>query len=118
MTLQEFIPGMERLRSVFGDRLYPEERVRSFFGELRGMDHKLWLAVVDRLVKEESKPPMMREIRLAFAAEKERHRELEKSAERRDAERFFQTVKIPEEIRCKFPHLFKKTDQIRNPDQE
>lgn len=108
MTLQEFVPGMERLRTVYGEKLYPEERIKAFFDELRGIDPKLWASVVDRLVKEESRPPMMKEIRMAIAAEKERHREVEKIQIRNESDRFFKTVPLSKEIRERFPHLFKK----------
>lgn len=89
MTLQEFIPGMERLRSVFGEKLYPEARVKIFFDELRGMDSRLWLSVVDRLVKEELKPPMMKEIRAALSAEKAIFWDREKRQEKKEAEQAF-----------------------------
>lgn len=112
MTKEEFAIGMKKLSDVFGgEKLYPQARVIAFYDELRGVEARLWSSVVLKLVKEESKPPMMREIRLALSSERERLREQEKFIERKESEIFFRSVNVPSEIKERFPHLFKSLEQ-------
>lgn len=87
MTLDEFTSGIEKLRAVFGgERIYPIDRVKFFFDELRHVDPKHWDSAIVRLVKEETRPPMMKEIRSALAAEKSASWDREKRQEKREVE--------------------------------
>ena len=111
MTLEEFIPGMEKLRVVFGEKLYPQERVKMFFDELRGTPPRVWDLAVERLVKEEARGPMMKEIRLAIAATREVIRETEKQKFTAEAERFFEGAPVSKRIKDQYPHLFKRVEK-------
>lgn len=78
---------MKKLSDVFGgDKSYPLARINIFFDELRGLSPSLWEAVVQRLVKEELRPPMMKEIRVAIATEKTIAWERDKRQEKREVE--------------------------------
>ena len=111
MKLEEFIPGIERLRVVFGEKSYPNERIKTFFDELRGIEPRVWNQVVERLVKEEARPPLMKEIRLAIAATREVIRESEKQKFTAEAERFFEGAPVSKRIKDQYPHLFKRVEK-------
>lgn len=109
MTDEQFAIPMERLRAVFGERFYPPARFAVFWEELRHTESALWEAAVRRLVLEETQPPMMKQIRMALAVEREKRHQSEKVTEAKQAEQFFatRTSGCPPEVREKFAHIFK-----------
>ncbi len=106
MTLDEFKNPMERLRRTFGaEKNYPDERVESFFYELKDSDGQLWAAAVNRLILEEKYPPMMKEIRIAIAVERDNRYEREKLNRAKGLDDWNECSPFPEELRRRFPKL-------------
>src|SRR3954462_10986965 len=78
MNLQEFDSQVNRLRDTFGDRSYPDERVKIIWREVQSLGRAWFERTIDRLIGEFRKAPMLPDIRFLIAEERERHRQTEK----------------------------------------
>lgn len=88
MTTSEFDEQVKRLRAVFGDKAYPDERVVTFWDAVRDMEGYWFKKRVTDWVGS-AKPPMLPEIREAVALERERLWSLKKSQHSAEASESF-----------------------------
>jgi hypothetical protein len=98
MDWSEYKQQIARLRSVYGDRNYPDERVMVLWGEVKEFPFFWFKKIVDRFIGESLKPPMLPEFRTEAAKERERQREKEKTDERKTGKEFLGQVYGPEEV--------------------
>lgn len=96
MRIDEFETHLNRLRDVFGDRNYTDERAKVFWREVRDMDASWWARTVDRFIGECKFAPLMPEFREVITRERERNWSVEKSCHTRDAKEFFLIADDPE----------------------
>lgn len=97
MTDNEFSKQMVRLVNTYGKQAYPDERVKLLRRELGNMTGQEFELVVDQLISENDRPPMMPKIREAIAAVRERSWQREKAIYRADAERFITSLSVEDE---------------------
>jgi len=97
MTFAEFEIGMRRLSAQFGKAAYGDERTRLIFAAVREFSAAWWNRTVDRFVAEFRIPPLMPEIRIEIAAERERMIERKRVEDRQAAEDFWSGKFLSEE---------------------
>ena len=61
MTKNEFITQINRLKSVFGDRSYPDERVKIIWDKFSCVNDAEFSDCVSKLISENRMPPMVPE---------------------------------------------------------
>lgn len=67
MTPSEFKTGMDRIRNVFGDKAYPEERVDLIWQETRRLTAGEFATIVGELIAAQAAPPLIGKFREAMA---------------------------------------------------
>lgn len=72
MNHQEFSIQMDRLKDVYTDRPYSNERVKLIWREVSRLSGEAFSRIVDNLISSQRQPPMLTEIRDQIALERER----------------------------------------------
>jgi len=85
----EFTHQVDRLKSSFGEKNYPAERIKILWDELRHQDAAWMNKVVTRLIGESRFPPLLPEFRDALAIQRERGWNTEKQQMARSASEAF-----------------------------
>lgn len=67
MELHEFSKHMERLKEVYGDRAYPEERIKIIWQKTKWRSEKVWEETTKRLIADSMQPPMLSKILEMYA---------------------------------------------------
>lgn len=58
LSWAEYIPQIERLKEVFGDKAYPEERVKSLYNAVRGLTLQNFTKIVTDLIDSKRQAPL------------------------------------------------------------
>lgn len=90
MTAYEFDTQINRLKDVFGDRHYPDERVKLLWRAVSDYPGKWFSKTVDKFIGECRQPPLLPEFRTEVAIERERSWGKEKEVHAKDAKQFMQ----------------------------
>lgn len=75
MTYQEFEPAIARLRTVYGDKAYPKERVEVIFRSVKYSSSRVWDETVTELIGEAMHAPPLSKIREVLYLVKKRFNE-------------------------------------------
>ncbi len=67
MIHAEFLSEFCRINTVYGEKLYPPERVTRIWEAVKFLNHREWESVVGNIVGEMMKPPMLSDFRQAVA---------------------------------------------------
>lgn len=99
MNQQEFVTQIDRLKNVYGDRNYSDERVKAIFGMVKAESGYWWARAVETLLLTHRQPPLMPEIGEMLAVERERRYEREKREHAQDAKDFFSGTYQPDDVK-------------------
>lgn len=98
MNFPEFNKQVDRLRDVWGDRSFPDERVKLLWREVMGHD-ALWFTVIcDGLIMSSERAPKVTDFSAAASEERERIWKIEKQKHERDAESFMRSSYADEDV--------------------
>jgi len=67
MNDKEFSEQIHKLKQVYGDRYYPDGRVRLIWSEFKHLGAKDFEAGIDKLILEKRQAPLIDEFRAVFA---------------------------------------------------
>ena len=81
MTQQEFQSQVERLKSVYGDRAYPDERVKLLWSAAGSLPGDWFRRTVDSLIGGMRQAPVLSDFQEAIGAERERVWRSQKAAQ-------------------------------------
>jgi hypothetical protein len=95
----EFDTQMARLASTYGPRAYPDERKSILWKEFQSMAPKVFERIVDKLIGENSMPPMLPKFREAAAVAREKNAAFEKEEYRQGTQAALEGVSLKEFIR-------------------
>lgn len=108
MTPAEFTAGIDRLKNVYGEKAYANERVKVIFRAVQDMSGAWWARAVEQLIGTHRNPPMMPEIGELLSLERERNWSTEKRQHSQDAHGWGREYYGPEEKRVIFDTIQKR----------
>jgi hypothetical protein len=89
MDMAFFKVQIDRLKQVYGDASYPQERIKLLWKEFRSSDNSRFESVISEVLGSCRFAPMLKEFREAWSKEKERYRVSARKIEARDAKEFW-----------------------------
>lgn len=89
MDLFQFEKGVNRLRDVYGDRFYPDERVKVLWQEVKDLPDSWFDSVVTRFIAEHDRAPMIPQFREEISKYRERVHYAQKREHKEDALEFW-----------------------------
>lgn len=92
MNPQEFNNGINRLKNVFGDRFYPDERVKLFWKEVNQFDNYWWTNTIDYFIGNAERPPLLPQFRDKISEERSRIDSNKKRQHTEEAHVFMKSV--------------------------
>lgn len=72
MTSEDFICQMNRLKAVYGERAYPQERAELIWAEFKSDGAWMFTTIVSNMIGEHRTPPVMSDFRIERAKIRER----------------------------------------------
>lgn len=118
MNHMEFTAGMDRLRNVFGDRAYSDERVKLIFRMVQHESSEFWVKAVDQLILSCRQPPLSTEIGELLSLERERKYFSEKQQHKQEADNWPEFIP-QEEKKMLFEAIRKRiSGNMSDPDWE
>lgn len=88
----EFQSQMKRLITTYGPSAYPEERCRIIWREMGTLFFKDFIDIVDRLIAEEARPPMIDKFRECATSAREKRWAEEKKKQDVEAAAFWSNM--------------------------
>src|SRR5690606_22679172 len=76
LSWSEYVPQINRLKDVFGEKAYPEERVKSLYNAVRGLTPRHFASIVTDLIDTKRQAPLKPDFQEAarkYYAENENH---------------------------------------------
>lgn len=92
MTLPEFSVQLDRLRNVYGDKFYPDERIKILWEEIKGFPMPWLDRVVSLWIGDRKDPPLMPQFREEMSKERERTHFVAKKEQSKDAREIWSTL--------------------------
>jgi len=71
VTREDFAIQMDRLKSVYGDRFYPTERIAMMFEQLRETNEEILSKTISRVICDQMNPPTLTKIKETLALVKQ-----------------------------------------------
>jgi hypothetical protein len=108
MNMAEFDTQISRLKNTFGDRAYPDERLKLIWREVREFSSGWFEKLVDRLICDSRLPPLLPEFRNEISRERERLWDLQKKQHTQDAKDFYSGKFQPEDAKTICQYIIKR----------
>lgn len=99
MKSEQFDMQVNRLKDVYGDKAFPDQRIKIIWREVQDFDASWFTRVVDGLIGSERYAPLMDKFAEAASKERERIYSIEKTTHTREAEHAMKSIYSGEDIK-------------------